>query len=140
MGVRLLHAPTGRAATLFTLEENACSNPTVTSLSDVPHYESGLNNITYGMQPPAASPFSGMNCNLLVECTAVDETALVSARAFHTGTEPPAWMCRNTIGFASWWTDFHLGEDGLHHVPQKVRELGCSRLVYKHLQALPWTD
>lgn len=137
MCVRLLHAPTGRAATLFTTEDE--DQRGVTTGGDT-YWPWAFESLIGPAQLPSASPFSRVWCSLYVGYRAVGEAASAPAPAFHTGAEPPAWMRESRFGFLSGWAiEFGFGDDGLHHVPQRLREMEGSRLVHRALQALPWT-
>ena len=134
--VRLLHVPTGRASTLYSSlhdtrdrVEGEREELLQIRSTPLPRVKAMFWST---MRLSSASPFPWVSCRTYAHFTKVD---------FHSSPSPPAWMKQSCFGFdTSGEVSLIPDDEGLHMQPAEYRELTAHRVVYRALQALPWTD
>jgi len=142
--VRLLHVPTGRASMLYSslrdtrdrvegereelLQIRSAPLPRVSAM------------FWSTMRLSSASPFPWVSCTTYAHFTTA-EGAAFTKEDFHSSPSPPAWMKQSCFGFdTSGEVSLIPDDEGLHMQPAEYREWTAHRVVYRALQALPWTD
>ena len=138
LSVRLLHVPTGRASTLYSSLHDSDRGGLASMYTDFP--PTPLEVLWSKMRLPSASPFPWVSCRTYAHFTAAEGAALTIEDS-QTSPSPPAWMKQSCFGFSSsWHVELSPDDQGLHMQPAEHRELSDLQLVYRALQALPWTD